>query len=799
MLRCKFIEKSENYYNISDGAVFTENYNETLDSATILLQQITSEINIEPYDIVMIESYENGLTINTRYLCVDTYSKIQTSLNPPIYKYEINLFSLTKMLEGYLCPNLAITKIPNRILTVGNYISRYTELYLPKTNSSATYGALTDLIECRAELLSYFNAECPEMQWNEPTLREVLNDLMMVQDCIPVVKYDSVNSKLYLDKMVLSYVGEPVENDSDQLNGINYIQETQSSADYVSSLKMHLYNTANNIIDNDISSLNKTTRIVEKIGFRNDETYLLNTENMRLQTTFGIWRPLKFMCLANINTRVYYEIAGGVQLYEDVYLEYEIDLTPYVLEQKEWLTKDVYYGTWRSGGQYLMQLSPDYRNTSLYYVRGEKNIYNFNDKQTYSGLFIDTDEYVFQLIANKLNAEVNQNNPVVIQWFNQSGISGTLTTATSVSRPTFTDVVFTLSYDAMDDCVFVASKEGIPTHIRQVVDNQTNSYVDIERQGLLEYLKAKRLGNKMQLINARYFINESLIPQLAQTLDNKIIFKKEIAVYNNYIDVNYTSIDNYVLKNYYTGVKSKLRSWKIVSGAEAITRAENIKFYINSNIASVNDNYMIPVYNTLASYFANFKECAIRFNTALEGYYPKNTTYYDKDTDQDISIDTNAIQVEFTKHLAGNSAIFTLKMPDNYYAGNYISSYKGKKTYSTSLNYTEQKGIKYADSNGELVGGEIYFYTSAKDIDYNTNYLQAVASRGLKPLVNAGLTKTDPYEQETGLNLSSRSLVARIPFVFYKDSREILQISIQFEMNEDANDMFIGFNKNNGV
>ena len=36
------------------------------------------------------------------------------------------------------------------------------------------------------------------------------------------------------------------------------------------------------------------------------------------------------------------------------------------------------------------------------------------------------------------------------------------------------------------------------------------------------------------------------------------------------------------------------------------------------------------------------------------------------------------------------------------------------------------------------------------------------------------------------------NLVAKIPFSFRKDNKEITQITIQFEFNENANDIFIG-------
>ena len=47
-----------------------------------------------------------------------------------------------------------------------------------------------------------------------------------------------------------------------------------------------------------------------------------------------------------------------------------------------------------------------------------------------------------------------------------------------------------------------------------------------------------------------------------------------------------------------------------------------------------------------------------------------------------------------------------------------------------------------------------------------------------------------------GLQLNSANLVCKIPFRVSKDNGEILKISIQFEMNTQANDMFMGWSDN---
>ena len=781
MLRARF-ERELGFYEISDGAVFTENYNETLDSGTIMIQQIRGKIRIEPYDMVIIDSYENGLALNTRRFLVDTYACTQTSLNPPIYKYEITLFSETKALEGIILPNLSITKrLRSANIKVYEALSNYLEIYGQKILSNGVY---VNRWSFSNNVVSKFSdIECPEMQWNTPTLREVITGLMMVADCIPVVHNNVID---YID---ISAVDE-TEPD---LSGINYIQESQSSEDYVSELKMDLVNVANNSKIDGYFLPDDRTEIVERIGFRNNEDYLLTTENIRLQTTYPIWNIFYCKAYVPISIDIRYTTAGGSSdILRDIPITPDgIVITNYILEYREWQTKDVYYGDW-SGN--TAQLSTTYRNTCLYYTRGVNNIYNFNAKAESDWLFIHDAKSIIELIADLEMAQPTFSSSLqaaaeqyIIDNYPGATFVG-IGSPTPTTGPVYIQSTFELSYEPVDTCTFLASKMPIPKHCRQVVDNQTNSYINVENQGLLEYMKANRLGNKMALINGRYYCDEEDMPQLSQKINDKIIFKKEISYYNNYINVNYLATENYVLRNYFTGVKSKLRNTPILNGNEAFVRADIVKFYVNIGINTINDGHkLIPSYTDTDWYLMNFNYCAIQFNkNTLDetagnfstGIIPSNTEY------GGTPYNTNAIMKEFTKHVVKDkTVIFTIKMNDNRYDGNYVSDYEALVPGSQTNTRTEQKGIGYTDDNGEVYGCYICFYN-----DIGTGFSNEMATRGLKPLINAGMT----INGTDGLQLNSADLVAKIPVVLKKDNKEITQISIQFEINDEADDIYIG-------
>lgn len=840
MLKCSIISKNlvngvEQEFNVSEGAVFTENYNETLDSGTIVIPHLTSKIEIEPYDIVKINSsLDSKVRIETRYMCVDTYVCTQTSLDPAIYEYNITLFSLTKLLEGILLPSLSITRLKTGTpRKVWYYLQQFLDEYGTKLSANATDGYTNPLYSYGwnvvniATASSFFNdTECPEFQWNEPTLREVITDLMMVKDCIPMVTYDIIG-KLRIDYMNVSQTRGDIT--SAQRSGINYIRESQSSADYVSELKTKLVNSIGE---------GEITKICEDITFRNYSTYLLTTENVMVETSLPIWK-LKSIKLThkitykNVRFIKTDPLGGSPEIYTLSDFDYWIqkDLMPFVLEQKEWQTKDIHYEPFNN----TKEPSSSYQNTCLYYTIGAKGIHNFDAKQETKMLWIKSQVSVLELILN--SETLNETEEVeeyarTILHNDHSGINVdefNIWWDDNNWKTYWQSCMFRVEYEALGEHVFLASKSPFQAHKRQVIDNQSQSYVNIKNQGMLEYLKANRLGNQVKLINARYKLNESATPKLANTIDDSIIFQKQISVYDNFIKANYQATKNYVLRDYFTGIKSKLRSWPIVSGNEAFTRADVCKFYVNKNLASVKSNYVIPVYlseeydsskgynvgdfciysgtryvcnaptgygsfraidwtstgltgltETMQDYIDKFKYCTIKFTTK-NGNKPGagDFIWYSGGVAYNYAI--SAFMVEFQKAKCGNSVIFTIKMHDNTLAGNYVAS--EDYSISSSVSGMTQKNAPYTDSDGEVTGGEICFYDK---FDENLPY-----TNGNK-LPLSHLLPGVAYYQFPNDGVSETIPLCKIPFTIHKDNKEILQITIQFEKNDEADDIFLG-------
>lgn len=782
-------------FDIVEGSVIKKCKNETLDSATIIVSQLYSKLEIEPLDKVLLID-ENGIIPNT-YFVVDDYVETQINFKIPTYQYNITLCSETKRLETIMLPNLKITQVWGNPRSVGYYLRQYLSEYGRKVRIQiggvASTNQWTSLWTFDNSVLTKYDAiQCPEMQWNQPTLREVLNDLMMVADCIPVIRDNVIYA------MDLTEVG----NDKTNSPTINYVQRSQSSADYISELQIELQNVTNPRKTGIVNYVTKS----EYIPFTANEP-LITSDNILLKTTYPIYK-IKSLKMCYFPQMRYYQnkdSSGTANVYRDCFFV-EQDLTNIVvdgvsenivLEKKEFDTKEIIYRLSLFSSVALKDYYK-YQNTCLYYTRGSNEIHNWH-KLTDQVIFEDIyllDE-LKKKVADNLKALVLRNAPNVD--------TSRLSEASVEEVGKYYDTFFKIEYETLDGAKALISKGIAPSNERIVQDNQTNSYVDSDNMGILEYMKANRLGNQQLMINARCVKNDTLI-QLSDIYEDSIIYQIEYQVYKNHIEVNALATKDYILRNYFTGVKAKIRSWKIADGSEALQRHDLIKYYfefsykIKDEIDINLEHYNVDITYLLKT-FSEIQNKPIIYG-ALKTYsgnnsYPSNTNlsqYY---------------QIECISRIIGNSITFSFGLSDNYYVDKYINltkdnlewqtsglgSYVGIKTNALTNGGIPTQYYSYADTNGEFDKGELYLLDGLNfdngeidnpylgdEINRSGDYgLTFVANQFKKPLINENAFTTD-------------NLRLKIPFNFHKDNNEIFKLTTQFEFCSDTTE--IVFTKN---
>ena len=805
-------DSSSGWFQVDEGATYTVCFNETLDSGVVTISNLSERISLEPFDIVYIRYYNI-----TKMLCVDTYTEIMECVNPKTYKYEIHLFSETKQLENVILPNLKITKVWGQTRSIYYYITEYCPYIRVGTDeNNYTYQPMFKWNAADGNLLSlkkFDDIECPEMQWNTPTLREVLNDLMMAADCIPTI----VDGNLYFMDLTKTRI------DATNNACINYVTRSRSSEDYISELQVPLVNVTN--------KSDNANNVVTKVEWCHlnlpDDDATMTTKNIVLKTRYPIYN-LKSVKIMFPASQTYSDDWGSYSYKEwygmdlmDLPASNGTDRFSIICEQQEWITRPIKYN---SVAPTNFEDWIKYQNWSLYYTRGSNEISNLGQMNKWTIIF--SVNWVFWQV---LTAKIMQ----------------TIRNYGTGSVPTFYNMFFKVEYETLEGCVFRASKGDNPGHERVIIDNQTNSYVDSYNQGFLEYQKANRLGNEQLQINAR-IENLANNIEIMDIYEDNIIYQAQYQFYNNHIEINALATKNYILRDYFTGVKSKIRSWKIASGSEALTRHDILKYYCEFSY------YSHPEISGLSGLMQT--NIAHYFLTPLQDYnaQPIITSFVrTSDSDGvDYPADLDNIKsyynLDLMSRIVGNSLVFTFEFLDNYWAGqsmhteaDYNGNAPARGTGSGQEVYIKNDDIKqvnnvialdsdalygggapmyqhrYTDDNGENEGGELILADGIKvvpavtidiggtpvdiydddpevgDSWYLNNAVTSAAKNFIyyiyqRPRVVENNFKWSGAQSSTNDYDYAR---IRIPFTFAKDSQEITNISAQFEFSSETNDI----------
>ena len=282
-------------YDLVVGSVFKEELNETLDSGSIIISNVepSRKLELEPYQYVYIYDTESDFE---KYFLVDNFIENYVNLDTPYYEYTIALMSETKLLEKIQLPNRTIRNpLDAPQLKVNELIGQFCKLYIPSVkyfNKNSNTWSYQQIIDYQSviDVNSIFNVDCPDMEFNHPTLRQVLTSLMQVVGCLPRIvnhKLTYVNLRLKPTEFIIP-------------SGRKYIVSTSNSSDS--------YNTSIQTLGENIVGENNIVKN-ETLGFRDVENvFLKHTENLKLTTEF----PIKEIKSLKMNVPVNFYFGMGV-------------------------------------------------------------------------------------------------------------------------------------------------------------------------------------------------------------------------------------------------------------------------------------------------------------------------------------------------------------------------------------------------------------------------------------------------------------------------------------------------------
>ena len=801
-LKCKI--NGVEYENLVQGFNISEEYNETLDSASIILSNVR-KMDLRPYDDVYIyegefTGYGKGYELPSFFLhfLVDQFT--EEMINPSEnaddirYKYKIDLMSETKKLETIQLPNFSITQ-PLDIAkkkTVYQYIVDVVDLYNPlyKVGKDKVW-TYKKKYEIDKKLEDVFGkVYSPDFSLNNPNLRDVLTQLMLTKDMIPVVKNDVITAI-----------------DISKRNGVfnvdtRYITSivgSRSSDNHCDSLRR----TYSNALSQD-----NTCRMVEYLGFRNSESGMLTLENLRLETRYPIYKVNKvYMCYYK-KVKVVDELGNTKD--EKIFLcKQDISKLVKLNSERNLLSEDwVDFNENVDTGITVDELSK-YKIATVGYDIGSNYITGWGVKYNYIKNKIFNTEAVKTYIENVLeimdlkypygiyNYGYITSNTTILDGNAISGTKGSLESrVVNVFENNnlalfMKSLFFEIDYNAFYSGTIVHSKDVDRDDI-VINDNSSSSLTLLEQDGVLQKEKVNRFGNKAIQINATYDDFSQLQP-LGSVYNyggdtDVIIYHREISVNNNLINCVYYGTKDYVLKNYFTSVYARHRPFNLMSYGESVRRSENKKMYVmlsKDNYYYENENKIMKIDKTFIEKFLSF------FKETTLGISKGNFIFNDKINYGYYTYENSKYASDVNAFVSGSSMCFNIAMYDNVSGGVYLDKDK-KEPYMENVDddyirgsiqkwyITSDEETGFAETMGFYIGhidsDNMFFEKDVLDIDEEF-WVKDVIENKIMALPKIYI------EEEEMTNVIGNE------FKLNKDNKELVDMTYQFELVSDSDDI----------
>ena len=752
------IKIDQNIFPIRDGFTIKEEMNETLDSGVLEFNLNSNEFEKIPFDNCVI--YDDEDKIEEKHLLIDNYSdeifEFGNSVNNDKHKYTLSLFSQTKELERITIENITTTQsmiIGDTKRSVWYYIYYYCEHYMPKIR---VYDPDQDKIVWvnkyridDAVREKFNNIECPEFQWNNPTLREVLNDLMSTADCIAVIRQD-----------VLSYYDLKGRGNLIDRSKLSLMKRSMSSNDYVSELSIYMQNAIGR---------NKTTVMPFQTLRSADETGRITTENCAIVTQNPIYAVKKL-------TLWFFEHGTGKV--------HKLVETDRVIEYDEWLLlSQVTLGSsdWYALPVYVDQNGCDlhkHRCNFLYYKRGGNTIENLGRAWASTH---GSNNFATTVLSS--TAILKGTAQLETKWYG---------TGDSFIDPRY--ILYELEYETTNQHAMHVGKYLPMKHPEnRIFDSQENSYIDIEHQSIFEYAKVNRLGNKIVEIYGEYKSEED-IPQLGDYLDDNVLFSRELTYYDDIIYFKGMMTENYILRDYFTSVRAKKRSWQIAKDSDALTSHNIIKYYVETSFKHKED-VLDEISTTIQghSIYGGLIHDLTNIYPMVSGEsqegktlkYMMIQTSSPGTTEHPDPIYYTPILLDCSIEIQGLSICYNFGFNDNYKSSDYASDFQTQSFY------------EYANDRGEY--SYAYFYLSYGIKNQFSVTIPTPAEEGgtqtlttsQKDSIFADARIQPKVSLPTNSGQAEQIGATKISYYKRKDNRQIEKYSLQFEYCSDNPDIII--------
>ena len=574
-----------------------------------------------------------------------------------------------------ISPTIALENyiLPNRTITALIENKRNLDYYFEKYLEE--YAPNITLDEAFKTKLA--TLEAYEEQFPCLNLREVFNK--MLEPYGLVCKMDDYYTLSYLD----------LNDDTNELdiNDFNFVERENSFDEYASCLQMNVEN-----------AISKNYNISEKgVTIKSNEA-VVNDSNMIIPTKEAIYDISKVYCICKVTTVV--DSVSTTSLYS-------LDITNYIIEKSIYDTKKV--------SALVSEDSSEYKRNYLYFNHDSKNIegLTYQESTWFAGVKTDI------ALINVLNLA------------GKSFIPNFAYISTNVR-----DLIFDIEYKAKQS-INVKFFKDYYTNERTLVDNQTSSYVDIDKLSKSEKEKVNRCGNEKLHLGGRF----SYIPSINSRIGDYKTTQLTAIYENGYYNVDMYLFKNFTRQNQAQALSQQIRYTQIDTSSNAVTRIEN----------------------TVINAVVTTEESISNLGNALLLDKP---LYIYKTFSNNVLLSSNIVFP--SKQKMDCSLILGFKMEDNFSSGLCIGSTRETGGYGLEK-------VPYVDENGECEEVSFLIFDSFPVVDENNfdSYTALARNFPRYEITNEVL--------KFGLELMPR----------YKDNREILGETIQINIKPANNNIIL--------
>ena len=815
-----FVQIKQKTYsaNVVQGATISDEFNENLDSCSIIIKKIP-KINISPFEDVIVRNEDSSFR---RHFIVANKGVKMVNLTNGLFDFTIDLVSETKGLERIVLPNIVYKQPVIRTIRESLYtvVKRYVETYSPfrkkaKANETWEYESKYLLIDDEnLDIVKKMQKTiCPEFSLNQPTLRELLNYLFSAIDYIPKVE-NGIITGINIGKETGTFEFTDHEN---------YIDYSQTLEGY-----------SNNLIKNYSQGLSEDgcSRIVEKIGFRDSASASIKLDGLKIETSFPIYSINKIYMYSWREISVY---NNNLRRDESRYLLIKHDITPFIVssEYRNYLNP-----TTISTSVPLPDLTNDntrassiaeiskYQIMTLAFNRGSRDIsgwgygFSYYDPTTLLGTlgWVQTSETFLENLLNLMGfvypygtgetaatiQEKLEDGILLVDSGNggvadiNSYISSHMVLPIRVGSSgkynltlKLKSVFFELDYNALTSGKVEISKVGNFEEKNSIVDNQSGSMVSLVLDGEHSLLKAARMANELLQFRGRYTDINDIIPLGSKNEDGNVIFRRTISFYNNVILVNYAATKNYILQNYFTSVRSKIRNTNLISTEESSISSINRVVHV---VFSKDKCY----FDLLGSDFVNNVDW---YEVLMSAFLEKNDLY--KINVAIFTYNGRQFMQEVNTYIVGaHSLCFTMQTRGNQFIGMYISNFypsmdkigKALDSNGTAVDNVEVIGSMQSPYIiSDTQSGITYDY-GIEFSHYEPSYLPALLDTGIVSSMNDIYDAFDYLLLKPLMNPANDRILFSLPGKqnLWKNNGEIVNFTTQIDYSETDPDICLG-------